>query len=417
MYALAQLNERVDPYAGEGILLSTTNAIAEEENNQRLAQLDTKAIHFEAVFEGKFNPWQLPTDALLRLKKGARVMTLTNHPERRWSNGSLGTIVEIDALHDGTHEVLLQFDAGNTEYIPMHTWENTTYSISPQGGIERKVVGTGTQLPLRLAWAVTIHKSQGLTFDSLRIHLGRGAFAAGQLYVALSRCRTLEGIRLLTKVLDTDIRTDPIVHAFYNWFVAKKELHPKPYSTSPRRPPKPSKKQKSTTENLSGKGKSATNEKKREKERDRINRNLSAGLPAREGFKWHEQEESALAELFLEGRNLWQIGEEAGRKPTAVASRLQKLNYIFAYSRSLEWIVTVSEPPDGLNEGATMAEWTVEKDKEILELYKMGCTASEISRTMSISLKSILYRILELDAFGQKDRIEWFPFIIERRRK
>ena len=140
----------------------------------------------------------------ITLKKGARVMAVKNDPLKRWVNGSLGTIVDL-----GPKEVYVRFDGDtSSRKIEAATWESITYKWNEiEQKMEEDTTATFEQMPLILAWAVTIHKAQGLTLDDVRIDLGRGAFAPGQAYVALSRARTLEGLSLTAPLRAADIQT------------------------------------------------------------------------------------------------------------------------------------------------------------------------------------------------------------------
>jgi len=189
------------------ITLTTHNRLADELNERELNRLPDEPHVFEADIKKDFPANIYPTEEILTLKIGARVMFVRNDDQkpRRFYNGKIGVITDID---DG--KIFVRCDDGDIEVNRM-VWENIRYREDEKTGkIDEEVLGTFTQYPLRLAWAVTIHKSQGLTFDKVIIDAAR-AFAAGQVYVALSRCRTLEGIVLSTPLDYVELDNDPSV--------------------------------------------------------------------------------------------------------------------------------------------------------------------------------------------------------------
>jgi len=210
---LKKLNSRVESLLHKrlgAIVLTTTNAMADAVNQERLAKLPGKIGEYCGVLSGDFDERQRPTDEKIQLKKGARVMFLNNDRENRWVNGTLGDVVEVMSKC-----AFVQIVGGDLVKVEPHAWELTRYVVKAETGtLEHETIGTYTQLPLRLAWAVTIHKSQGKTFDEVRIDFGRGTFAHGQAYVALSRCRTLEGLTLVRPFRQEDVRLDPRVTDF-----------------------------------------------------------------------------------------------------------------------------------------------------------------------------------------------------------
>lgn len=188
------------------ILLTTHNAKADAVNIRELAKLKSKSIRFTAVVEKDFPEKSYPTDFELELKEGAKVMFVMNDKQtpRRYYNGMIGTVVEID---DGKVYVDCE-NYPKTIEVTRETWENKSYKLNKSTNeIEETLLGTFAQMPLRLAWAITIHKSQGLTFDNVVID-SAAAFASGQVYVAFSRCRSLEGIVLTTMVNGSSLRVD-----------------------------------------------------------------------------------------------------------------------------------------------------------------------------------------------------------------
>lgn len=190
------------------IYLTTTNRKADEINDHALDALTTELHQFEAVVKGKFDKEYFPTATLLEFKVGAQVMMLNNDSNDRWVNGSIGTIKSVGENDDGETCVRIQLnDEDELVEVTAFQWEVFRFMLE---GVEiiSEAVGTFTQLPFRLAWAITIHKSQGKTFDNITIDLDRGTFAAGQMYVALSRCTSLEGITLRTRIQPEHIRTD-----------------------------------------------------------------------------------------------------------------------------------------------------------------------------------------------------------------
>ena len=189
------------------ITLTTHNRLADELNERELAKLPDEPHVFTAEIKKDFPVNIYPTEETLYLKTGARVMFVRNDDQkpRRFYNGKIGVITEIDS-----DQIVVRCEDGDIEVTRM-VWENIRYKEDEKTGkIDEEILGTFTQYPLRLAWAVTIHKSQGLTFDKVIIDAAR-AFAAGQVYVALSRCRTLEGIVLSSPLDYVELDNDPSV--------------------------------------------------------------------------------------------------------------------------------------------------------------------------------------------------------------
>jgi hypothetical protein len=196
------------------ITLTTTNVIADAINDTHLAALRGKSYSATAEVEGDFGREYFPTAADLQYKAGAQIMMLNNDPEKRWVNGSIGMIEAMKQDIDGKNYLTVRLqDAKKTVEVYPYTWEVYRFSVD-NGAITSEPAGAFTQYPFRLAWAITIHKSQGKTFKRIAIDIGRGAFAAGQMYVALSRCTSLAGITLKTPVRARDISTDPRIVDF-----------------------------------------------------------------------------------------------------------------------------------------------------------------------------------------------------------
>ena len=195
------------------ITLTATNEAAYRKNRYCLQQINAQVHTYAAEVTGVFDPAIYPTESLLELKRGAQVMLLKNDPEKRWVNGTIG---RIHTLTDSKVSVTLE---GGTYEIEPETWENMQYRYHRDTNrLEEEVIGSFTQYPLRLAWAITIHKSQGQTFDRVFIDLGRGAFAHGQTYVALSRCTSLDGIVFSRPVTPRDILFDERVYEYKSVF-------------------------------------------------------------------------------------------------------------------------------------------------------------------------------------------------------
>ena len=203
---LKALNSRVNAYEGDDdvIRLTTHNAQADKVNSMKLEELPGEAMTFGAEIEGEFPENSYPADEVLTLKKGAQVMFIRNDSEAGFYNGKIGKVSEIKA----NGQVTVTDSDGLDIIVSPVEWTNSQYVLDDESGeIQQSVVGTFKQLPLRIAWAITIHKSQGLTFDKVIIDAG-AAFAFGQVYVALSRCRTLEGISLESPVRTSSIYSD-----------------------------------------------------------------------------------------------------------------------------------------------------------------------------------------------------------------
>jgi ATP-dependent DNA helicase PIF1 len=221
-----RLDPAFDPPDGEFyITLTSTNDLAAARNREKLAGLSGRSRRYEGFTEGEFDRRSLPTEEALELKPGAQVMLLTNDRRGRWVNGTIGRIARIRKSEDrdGDDVVTVDLPDGGEVDLSPNTWELFRFRYDAEADrIESESVGAFTQYPLRLAWAVTIHKSQGKTFDRVVVDIGRGAFAHGQVYVALSRCTSFEGLVLRTPIRKSHIWMDWRIVRFLTRFQYKK---------------------------------------------------------------------------------------------------------------------------------------------------------------------------------------------------
>ncbi len=209
------INSKYNPtFSGNGsdyIILATHNKIVNETNLTKLNQLKTPLFTYEANVTGEFPDRHKPTDYFLKLKVGAQIMFIKNDTWRfkRYFNGKIGKIKELEE-----NLITVVFDDESEVEVERSVWNNIQYTYNKkEKKIEEEIIGTFEQFPIRLAWAITVHKSQGLTFEKVIADLGR-AFAPGQVYVALSRCTSFSGLQLKTKLNQYAIKTDPKVLEF-----------------------------------------------------------------------------------------------------------------------------------------------------------------------------------------------------------
>jgi ATP-dependent exoDNAse (exonuclease V) alpha subunit len=193
------------------VTLAGTNAVVHSINHGKLAELGGEPKNYIAEIFGDIQESSFPTEKILKLKPGAQIMMLRNdnHKPRRWANGTLGVITKLDS-----DSVRVNID-GVEHGVGKETWNKYRYYYDPEEKkLDKESVSSFKQFPIRLAWAITIHKSQGATYQSIAIDLSEGAFAHGQTYVALSRCKSLDGLYLRAPIRKEDVIVDPEIIEF-----------------------------------------------------------------------------------------------------------------------------------------------------------------------------------------------------------
>jgi len=211
---LEEINGRYNPFFSPNvsekyISLTTTNKLADEINSAQMKKLPGREYTYAAKYDGDFEKKSFPAEENLAIKVGAQVMMLNNDKSDLWVNGSVGTITAITPGITMRDEVLVELTEGPIVEVNPHKWEMFKSSYDKTSlKLNSKVAGSFVQYPIMLAWAITIHKSQGKTFKHVIIDVGSGTFAYGQLYVALSRCTSLEGIVLTKKIEKRHIMMD-----------------------------------------------------------------------------------------------------------------------------------------------------------------------------------------------------------------
>jgi ATP-dependent exoDNAse (exonuclease V) alpha subunit len=223
---LALINQRAttelfgddEPY----IYLTTRTDMADRVNETKLREIDAPVRVFSGTISGNFKESMLPTAPELRLKEGAQVMLLNNDQQGRWVNGDIGVVERFEKGGDAVGAVVVRLESGETVFVEPFSWELVKFAYDKKKEqVVSEVDGSFTQYPLRLAWAVTIHKGQGKTFDRVVVDFGHGTFAHGQAYVALSRCRSLSGLILKSPLEKRHIFIDPRVSRFIAQFAER----------------------------------------------------------------------------------------------------------------------------------------------------------------------------------------------------
>lgn len=214
------LNSKVDPSAADAtknkmaMTIATRRDMVDHINEDHLNRLKTSRHTFTGKISGEFPESSLPTDLELILKEGAQVVFIKNDFDKRWVNGTIGKIIEI-----GDDKIVVELQNGDIHAVEREKWGNIRYEYDENKKTVKEIeIGSFIQFPLKLAWALTIHKSQGLTFDNVIIDMGRGAFSGGQSYVALSRCTSIDGITLISTLNERDIFVNPSIMDFSRMF-------------------------------------------------------------------------------------------------------------------------------------------------------------------------------------------------------
>ena len=345
------------------VTLVATNAAAATINSERIAGLSADLQTWKAKITGEISKEDYPTAEVLEFKVGAQIMMLVNEYSTtgsvKWVNGSLANITAIDLKSQEPSVTVKIIGSGITEKVKLHTWE-VKRPILVDEEMQFEVIGGFCQFPFTLAWAVTIHKSQGKTFDKVIVDLSSRIFAEGQLYVALSRCTTLEGLKLTKPVLMHHVITNPVAVDYM-----QSRLENSDRRTEHSHKAKPEQSESSTDLALTKK-------------------------PARSGSKWSREEDLDCLQMYDNDSSIIEIAAKYERTPSAVLTRITSW---IIQSDSRFNVQTTILAADCERKGM---EWSPKEIKTLYELFGSANTVDEIVLTLKRPAYEIANKCVEL---------------------
>lgn len=340
-----------------------TNSAAATINSERISELNAALHTWKAKITGEISKEDYPTAEVLEFKVGAQIMMLVNEYSTtgsvKWVNGSLASITAVDLKSKEPSVTVEIIGSGITEKVKLHTWE-VKRPILVKEEMQFEVIGSFCQFPFTLAWAVTIHKSQGKTFDKVKVDLSSRIFAEGQLYVALSRCTSLEGLQLTKPVLMHHVITNPIAVDY-----VQSRLEKSAWKTEP------------------------SHSAKSDSDTSPVESN-SVEKPGRSGSKWSQDEDLDCLQMFGTGFSIIEIAAKYERTPRAVLTRITS------------WIIRTD--PRFNTPSAILAadcerkglEWIPMEFKLLYELFSAATTVDEIVVTLKRPAYEIANKYVEL---------------------
>ncbi len=367
------LNEKYDPNFDfekhqNCIMLCTHNEKVREINSEKLSRLMASTQNFEADLEGEFPEKNFPTEKNLELKINAQVMFIKNDKDKKYHNGKIGKIVRIE-----DEKIIVEDEFKKEIEVEQQVWKNIRYKWNDEKAeIESEDLGSFIQYPLKLAWAITVHKSQGLTFDKIIADLG-GAFAAGQVYVAFSRCTSYEGLILASPIPHKAIKTDKRVVAFAKTETSKAAI---------------------SQEIENGKAdlfykKARQAAKKRDIEG--LYDNFMMAIEYRNDIKTDE-----FRKQFIFWAKKWITPKENKEKTEQKKAEKQKndLSINKKNTNSKKTYPTKKKPKTNQN---NYKRWTIKEEQELKKLFDLGHTIKEISKIMNRDKDMIISRLHKIE--------------------
>lgn len=359
------------------IMLCTHNEKVTEINAEKLARLTTSLQTFKATLEGEFPDKNFPTEKNLELKIDAQVMFVKNDKDKKYYNGKIGKIIRVEG-----EKIIVEDESKTQIEVEQQVWKNIRYKWNDEKGkIEEEELGSFTQYPIKLAWAITVHKSQGLTFEKIIADVG-SAFAAGQVYVALSRCTSFEGLVLASPIPHRAIKTDKRVMAFAKTETSKAAI---------------------SQEINDGKADfyyKKTRQAAKKKDFEGVYDNFIQALEYRNDIKTEDFRKHFLfwAERWSSPKEKFEIKNEVKlepkqeEKPKELQEVHQKINPKKIISIKPSPIKEVKKTNEN-----TYKRWTIKEEAQLKDLFHLGHTVQEISKIMNRDKDAIISRLHKIE--------------------